>query len=212
MDLGLQDRAIWLLLGSTPAAWRLAESCLEEGACVALFSGDTREGKKPRAALAQRFGLRVRVAGCDDSPSLLDAAPADLLLWAGRPAAIIALCADPAPDVRLGSDWAGYLRSCVATLQPGGGLVLVETDWDLQGEADGIGDPGLMALQETRLVWQALAPEGVRVSVVGAPGLLFEPLAPGRREDALVNLVLFLAGRGFGSLAAVGADGAIRLF
>src|SRR5690349_20497300 len=127
MDLELQNRAVWLLLGQTPAAWKLAETCLQEGACVALLSEEC-SGDRPanRTALAARFGLRLRIAAGDDRPSLLGPAPADLLLWGGRPAAIIALGTNATPHAHSGLDWAQLQRSCVTAIQSSGALVLVE--------------------------------------------------------------------------------------
>ena len=53
------------------------------------------------------------MVGCNDCPSLLGPAPADLLLWGGRPAAVIALCASVAPVVP------GFVR---AATTPGGAV------------------------------------------------------------------------------------------
>lgn len=152
----------------------------------------------------------MRIAGRNDRPSLLDRAPADLVLWGGRPAAIIALGTNANPHAHSGPDWAQFQRSCVTAIQSNGALVLVEPD----RRCEGVEDLDLPALHEKRRLWEVLAPEGVRVSVVGVPGRLFGPIesrARGRCEEAVMNLILFLATRGFGSVAAVGMDGAVQL-
>ncbi|HET6970538.1 MAG TPA: hypothetical protein VFH92_05380, partial [Phenylobacterium sp.] len=183
MDLGLCDRAVWLLLEDTPMAWDIAETCLEEGANVALIVRQVGvEGAVRRAALAARFGLRLRFASCNQATPLVGPPPADLLLWAGRPSAIIAFrperldCGDETRGGRVEA-------SCVGSLQPGGGLVLVEANWRGRDEDDG----GLPALRQARLQWQSRAAEGVRVSIIAAPG------SPGRCEGAVGALVVFLA-------------------
>jgi hypothetical protein len=214
MDLGLRDRSIWLVLGRSPIAWSLAEACLEEGAYVALLGEDGADRPKQRAALTARFGFRFRVAGRADHPSLLRASSAELLLWGGRPAAIVALCADLGPDSDIASDWIAFLSSSAAMLQPGGGLVLIKPDLRLSDEDGRIATVGLAVIEEERRLWQALAPSSARVSAVVVPSVFSHSLtsgAPRPGEEALVNLILFLAGRGFGSVAGVAADGAVQL-
>ena len=214
MDLRLQDQSVWLLLGQSPVAWRLAETCLEEGAWVALLCGDARNDlPKRHAALARRFGLRLRVA-CDERPSLLASSQADLLRWGGRPSAIVALCTHATAESNLGCDWIEFLMSSAPTLRPGGGLVLVEPDWPSGHDNEGAGAVSLAALEEKRFLWQSVAPTEARVSFVGVANEFsrqFSSGAPSISEDALVNLIIFLAGRGFGSVAAVASDGAVQL-
>ncbi|HEY0649177.1 hypothetical protein [Phenylobacterium sp.] len=216
MDLHLQDRAVWLLLEQTPAAWKLAESCLEEGACVAFLSEDCGgDGSARRAALAARFGLRLRMAARNEDPSMRGRAPAELLHWGGRPAAIIARCSNPVRDDDPGPGRVQFQRSCVGALQSNGALVLVEPDCRRPNENGCVEDATLLALREMRLLWAALAPEGVRVSIVSAPADFFGPGgfgAPEGCEGAVSDLILFLASRGFGSVATVGADGSVALF
>ena len=213
MDLGLRDRAVWLLLEDTPVAWAIAETCLEEGANVALIAHQVGvDGAARRAALAAQFGLRLRLASGNQAPLLVGPPPADLLLWAGRPSAIIAFRPErpDRDDETLGGRVGG---SCVGSLQPGGALVLLEANW--RGPDEGGDDGALPALRQARLQWQVRAAEGVRVSIIAAPRGVVEPAATGssgRCGRAVGDLVAFLAGKGFGSIAVVSEQGAVQLF
>lgn len=214
MDLGLHDRSIWLMLGQSAMAWSLAAACLGEGARVVLFCSDSSDHLRARRiALAARFGLKVRVASCEDHLLRIGPLLAELRLWGGPPAVIVALCEGALLHSKLGGGCSEMFASSLAELRPDGGLVLVEPDWRSRNEVPD-NEANLAALQERRLVWRSLAPEGVRVSLVAVPGLFTTPLtsaASGQGEEPLVDLILFLAGRGFGSVASISSDGAIQL-
>lgn len=211
MDLGLSDRAVWLFLDDSPAAWAIAETCLGEGANVALVAGQIgAEGAARRAALAARFGLRLRLASCNQAAPLAGPPPADLLLWAGRPSAVIAFRPQE-PKGGVEPRCGGLEASCIGSLRPGGALVLLEAHWHARDDDDG----ALQAVRHARLRWEARAAEGVRVSIVAAPLRVVGPAAPGpagRCERAVADLVVFLAAKGFGSAAAVSELGAVQLF
>ncbi len=204
MDLGLRDRAILLDLGAGPVARAVADTCLAEGAYVALLHPGNSELDRYRGALAKRYGFRIRLITTDSRSSeaaarLLD----DVERWAAPLAGFATVWR---PGGAQGDQEAVDVMAAVVAsrLQRGDGAILFLNGLT-EGEPTGDVVPP-SALRDEVEQWTTRAVHRVRANAMFAPGRLVESserrsrahtTGPDRKrqqtlDEALASMAVFL--------------------